>query len=796
MTWQRGRLLLLALPLLLALGLGAWLPLKHAPASAEARSLSALSRAKEALIARAVSDLNRPGSLPCPDFATDSAALKNTPGDGKADNLTRNLCPSAIGWLPWVTLDLPELQDASGNRLWYALHPDFRDDDNAPPINDRSQASLQFNQETGIAALIIAPGSALKGQNRQAPHALDAYLEGLDPDAPLHFAQGEPSRSNDRYLPLRHSELQAALGKRIATTVQRCLSAHTDLSGIAPWAVPLHASSALATAGSWFGRLPTHAPSAGASQALAQLEQALAMTLPTQVLPETERPLTHLIEHSRALRHWNGQLHTLFSRLWQDSDTLGQQLSKLMLSVDAATSNDRISASERNSLRSQALQTVNLLAELKIQLENSGIDSMPERIAAHTEAWQRAPATALSALTDTLDLLSTPNPTLQQRLTETRAAAHASLATEHDGNSTPPQQAAIQAARTQLGAMLDALQTTQARYRNGLSPGLFQQMPAHDSALPLNADEVLALLTASAPIPDELQSRSAHLQAVARTHGHAPFPAPNELAALLLASSQLGENLTQTTLASHSSAFQASQHSFANYTAPTQREMVPYAVSLASHAEPLYRWTQLVQAHSHRLATQIRAAPGTQTLQAGSLDALAQTFETHLNAARSALSAALNAPSNSPLKTKAEAALSMASASQQGLAQAIATLHLILTADRANALPMLWRGGACAFLQDSTSWWYRNQWWESLFFQVATLRPRSDAVLLVNQRPSPLVVVAAGPALGTQARRNTVLTDWLEGDNADVSRTQHGVRPAPHFRQARPSMTDNDQLAY
>ena len=71
----------------------------------------ALAQAKDALIGRAVSDNNMPGSLPCPD----------TNDDGSAELLSGNDCPSYIGRLPWKTLDLPDLRDGSGERLWYAL---------------------------------------------------------------------------------------------------------------------------------------------------------------------------------------------------------------------------------------------------------------------------------------------------------------------------------------------------------------------------------------------------------------------------------------------------------------------------------------------------------------------------------------------------------------------------------------------------------------------------------------------------------------------------------------------------
>ncbi|MEO8003766.1 MAG: hypothetical protein ABI771_02590, partial [Betaproteobacteria bacterium] len=45
---------------------------------------AALAKAKEALIAYAATDLNRPGELPCPDILTNIAG-NNIPNDGIAD---------------------------------------------------------------------------------------------------------------------------------------------------------------------------------------------------------------------------------------------------------------------------------------------------------------------------------------------------------------------------------------------------------------------------------------------------------------------------------------------------------------------------------------------------------------------------------------------------------------------------------------------------------------------------------------------------------------------------------------
>ena len=86
-------------------------------ARADQTTAAALAQAREALIGRAAADKERPGSLPCPDFDDDGEA-------------TNGSCSVTVGRLPWKTLDLPDLRDGEGNRLWYALASE-------PPIRPR-----------------------------------------------------------------------------------------------------------------------------------------------------------------------------------------------------------------------------------------------------------------------------------------------------------------------------------------------------------------------------------------------------------------------------------------------------------------------------------------------------------------------------------------------------------------------------------------------------------------------------------------------------------------------------------
>jgi len=130
---------------------------------ADERTRDALEEARQALIGRAVGDANRPGSLPCPDGD----------GDGSADLFVGSSCPTYVGRLPWRSLGIGDLRDASGERLWYALSPNFRDHPSAPPINSDARGTLTvFSGAEDVAitteavAVIFAPGAALPGQVR------------------------------------------------------------------------------------------------------------------------------------------------------------------------------------------------------------------------------------------------------------------------------------------------------------------------------------------------------------------------------------------------------------------------------------------------------------------------------------------------------------------------------------------------------------------------------------------------------------------------------------------------------
>lgn len=165
----------------------------------------ALAKAKEALIAYAVSDNNRPGELPCPDVNDDGVLTLGTDFGGGG------VCTSLIGRLPWRTLDVPDLRDDSGERLWYALSADFRAGNGVVLNNDTAyrpgNASLRLVTAAGLpaapdgvmAAMVFAPGAALTRSD--GVRQMRGCTVGVDCDATLKCtAAGAPKCNPANYL--------------------------------------------------------------------------------------------------------------------------------------------------------------------------------------------------------------------------------------------------------------------------------------------------------------------------------------------------------------------------------------------------------------------------------------------------------------------------------------------------------------------------------------------------------------------------------------------------------------------
>jgi len=200
----------------------------------EQTTVTALARARDALLGRAAGDDNRPGSLPCP--ASDE--------NGQAALFAGNRCPSDIGRFPWRTMKTGELRDGYGELLWYSLSPTLRDHPAAEPINPGTATTISVNGDTGIAALVFSPGPALAGQHGRPGNFVADYLDGSNADGDQTFAETSRNDSfNDRLLPLRSDRLFRIVSLRAigetagpAGSPANGLHGYFRVHGTLPWA--------------------------------------------------------------------------------------------------------------------------------------------------------------------------------------------------------------------------------------------------------------------------------------------------------------------------------------------------------------------------------------------------------------------------------------------------------------------------------------------------------------------------------------------------------------------------------
>jgi hypothetical protein len=244
---QRQGAALLGLVAVLALTISALfiagLERRHSLARERERNGQVLQLARQALIGHVAhlaslpNELN-PGRLPCPE----AAGFFGTSSEGVAAASCKQ---PALGRLPWRTLGLEKIRDATGEPLWYAVSPGW-----ALPnvtasltINSDSRGKLALDGRPEAAvALIFAPGRPLqvaasaqcaaRDQQRRSkdvagnpvsPDARD-FLECENATLPADgsFATVGPAGSfNDQVVQIRAADLLPALEAAIAVRVAR-----------------------------------------------------------------------------------------------------------------------------------------------------------------------------------------------------------------------------------------------------------------------------------------------------------------------------------------------------------------------------------------------------------------------------------------------------------------------------------------------------------------------------------------------------------------------------------------------
>ena len=825
----------------------------------EAKMVTTLARAKEALIARAVTDANRPGSLPCPDLITNSGGLSNIPGDGKADMFTLTQCPSYVGWLPWVTLDLPELLDDSGTRLWYALSPELRDDDSAQPINSDRALALRLDGAADIAAVIIAPRAAIGSQARPSNNPAD-YLDGENGngDDRIYISGPQGPAFNDMVVAITRQELMAAVEKRVANEVKACLEQHAasmvNTEHTYPWPAPLSNSTFRGTAGSLFGQLPATQPSAGPESLLKQTTSAVTNAKSALASASTATDqMAALVVVSEAVtiaRALYDKLYAVASALALVAGNTQTAFGSLATDIDSAAANGRISRTERTNLRAEAIVVKTSLTVLQTALVNSGIDPFPGEVLVQNVVLQQKLATATSTpsttnftalknqavvLVNLFSLSTTPNPDLTAALTNALNAAAATVVAAGNAAATPTDAALVTIANTAAQTLVaadDSLRNAIAASRVNLHSSeisvqavqlssLVSAVAASPSATTAAAlasglaemqGVTNALVTASSPV---VAARTATLNALADALGAAQaasdftliqstanttITAANTLAAAI---ANNGDNIARESLAVAASQYLAAQAIFNTATPPTQAAMLPYVRAVQDPALDIRYWAQLTTRNATDIATQARKAPAATSDNTGSAYYAADQVLSGISGSsgsQALMQAYVNAPTNATRQAAATSALNATLGQVNTLLTSAGALDSVLDSSSAEALPTLWFGSTCAFLQPasgSTSWWTANNWANTTFYQISDRVRAASGKLQVNGTGTYRVVaLSAGRALGAQNRVTRTSANFLEGINADASRDADAKTPVVVFSNAPVSGTFNDRLAY
>ena len=249
---------------------------------------AALVTAKQALLGYAVSDSNRPGELPCPDFNNDgviTATGANRDYNGSQCRTGAN----APGWLPWERLRLPDLRDGNGDRLWYVVSDDFHAGSTVSINPDTSgQLILDANAADPVVAIIFSAGAPLNGQTNRPGYAagnpgnatihINNFLERENSDSDTDFVTNDPLDPdldgditpedgvvdiNDRLITIRKSELMLLLEKRVAREIQTDLANYKLANGYFPYAATTGDTTNACAPGNYRGFLPLDAGTCG-----------------------------------------------------------------------------------------------------------------------------------------------------------------------------------------------------------------------------------------------------------------------------------------------------------------------------------------------------------------------------------------------------------------------------------------------------------------------------------------------------------------------------------------------------
>ncbi len=784
--------------------------------SRQAKLQITLNKAKEALIAYAVSETRRPGRLPCPDMI----------GNGTSPLLSGDDCPGYNGWLPWKTLDLSDSADDHGSPLKYSLSKEFGGNRKQPPINGETPGGLRAESAEGVTGDIVAIIIAIRGEPDPG---------NIDGDQLFLFGQTAESNNNDVLAIITRNELMAGVEKRIAGEVRFCLAEYARVNGRYPWPAPLSTRTFRGNPGSLFGALPESQVSstlevkiAAAANELGQIRQGIAETTSeagqVEALKTAATRLTELA--AMRLNPWA----QVAASLALETKSQAVELAAQSQAIERVTSKEQLNTAEKLNLGTSASQIRMNSQQLATTLADLGLDPFIPHLsrvalnigaeADRLSSSTLSPATYLPMLDhlSSLQTLLAASHTGNEAISQALGAVNQNAQLAHQrymlARALPEERSLQQHARDSAETLineLSALKTTILRERVNIHP---RELSAARLSLefaiglsPTNsADLVLSKLAGLKALTESVSSGSEQINSAKRDAilGQDELIAqitrqPGSSLALKITESTLqatrrleesilhnAENVALESLRRANNNYLDAERIFSAATTQSQQEMLTYTKTLGQRTADLKVWSELIHAQASDIAQ------WSEIIQ--SIDAsISRKGEALPDGSLAALQTHLKTPSDGS-RALAQTAVMQ---TLRGLDQLLTHLESFSTTS-ADGAPIEWASQYCAMLspENTDHWWSANEWKHGILYQIADPIPGKGVPLTVNgQGNYPLVVISSGSEAWRESgpcrwERQSLLqrksgdratSAFLEDRNADSSRDGEAYAPIKQF---------------
>lgn len=247
-----------------------------------------LTQAKEALVGYAATYRDTHSSVPPPVFGYLPCPASD--GNGIAASSCGSGASAAIGFLPFRTLNLPDLRDSAGECLWYAVSGRVKNSPAQLPLNWDVQGQFTITKgaatgpvlatpnplDGGPIAVVIAPGRSLSGQVRTTADSVcgkaptySSFVDGnptFPNTADVTLIEGMPfgAAINDRLVWISAKEVFDPISRR-TDLVAQINGLIAEITSCLAFGLPAPAAPANSFGGNSFGMVPSIPTSGSAS---------------------------------------------------------------------------------------------------------------------------------------------------------------------------------------------------------------------------------------------------------------------------------------------------------------------------------------------------------------------------------------------------------------------------------------------------------------------------------------------------------------------------------------------------